>query len=463
MKKKKIVQFVLIALLVSCNHQQTSSLISSSASAFSSFSSVKEEGDNLVIYYPSSSNFRSIFEKVSPLFKEDQGNGAILLNNGLRSSFRSISDEESYYSTIDSILSSNASLTSNDKIDLFLVSEEYLLKYMASGYAINLLTLGFQETDFASQYSFARDEAISSKKEYLASGFQLSPGLFAYRRDLAQTVFGTSDPAEIQTKVDSWENFKKTAQAVKDQGYFMLSGFGDSLDPFLNGISAPLVNANVVNFDASLENWVSQTKEFTSSGFNNSTEYESTNWILDQGTSSQVFSFFLSAEQSANLVVNSLSNPDGEQKLGNGIFGQWGLCQGPVNYRRNNMYLMAAKGSDNTAVVKEIIREMTMDSQIMKAIASAFRLSVNNEAVMDSFTKDNLNPMYQQGDLKLYAEMNKKATVRQSTIYDQRIRYLLLHNSGFKNYFLGKITEEEAKTKFYNAVKQTYPALSTPS
>ncbi|MCI2068663.1 MAG: hypothetical protein LKJ88_03705 [Bacilli bacterium] len=462
MKKRKMAVLVFILLLVSCNHQETSSLTSSSFST-SSLSSLKQEGDNLVIYYPSSANFRNIFEKTSPLFKEDQGNGAILLNNGLQSSFRSISDEDSYYSTIDGILSSNASLSSNDKIDMFLVSENYLLKYMASGYAVNLLNLGFQETNFASQYSFARQEAISSKNEYLASGFQLNPGLFAYRRDLAQTIFGTSSPEDIQAKVASWDDFTAAAQTVEDKGYLMLSGFGDSLDPFLDGISAPLVSADKVNFDDSLENWVTQTKDFTSNGFNNSTEYESTNWILDQGPSSQVFSFFLSSSQSANLVINSLSNLDGEQKLGNGLYGQWGLCQGPSLYRRDNMYLLAATGGDNNSAVKEIIREMTMDSKIMKSIASMFRLAVNNEAVMDSFTANDVNPMYQQSDLALYAEVNKKSKVRKGTIYDARIRDLLLHNSGFKNYFLGKITEEEAKTKFYNALKQTYPSLTVPS
>ena len=54
--------------------------------------------------------------------------------------------------------------------------------------------------------------------DLVALGYQATGGAFIYRRSIAQDVWGTDDPAEIQTKVGpGWISSMKQQQRIKSK------------------------------------------------------------------------------------------------------------------------------------------------------------------------------------------------------------------------------------------------------
>lgn len=121
-----------------------------------------------------------------------------------------------------------------------------------------------------------------------------NPGLFAYRRSIAKAVLGTDDPTKVQDALSSWDKFNTVAGQAKAKGYEMLSGFDDSYRTFSNNVSAPWVTGTVVTVDPNIMNWVTQTKDYTSKGYNNKSILWDDKWKADQGPSGKVFGYFYS-------------------------------------------------------------------------------------------------------------------------------------------------------------------------
>ena len=159
---------------------------------------------------------------------------------------------------------------------------------------------------------------------------------FAYRRSIAQDVLGTDDPVEVQAALDNWDKFDNVAKQASDKGYKMLSGYDDSYRTFSNNVSAPWVDGNKIVIDDNLMRWVDQTKEYTDKGYNNKTSLWAPEWSADQGPEGKVGGVFESTwginfslrEKSLETAVKD----GGKLEEGNGIYGDYAVCQGPESY-----------------------------------------------------------------------------------------------------------------------------------
>ena len=60
-----------------------------------------------------------------------------------------------------------------------------------------------------------------------AMAWTACPGAFLYRTDIAEKVFGTSDPETIEAMTKDWDSFVEMAQKLKDAGYYTLSSKED--------------------------------------------------------------------------------------------------------------------------------------------------------------------------------------------------------------------------------------------
>ena len=70
-----------------------------------------------------------------------------------------------------------------------------------------------QITDYV--WEFGKDDAGVQR----SVSYQVTPAGLYYRRDIAETVFGTSDPEEIGKLFSDYDTILKTAQTLKDAGY----------------------------------------------------------------------------------------------------------------------------------------------------------------------------------------------------------------------------------------------------
>lgn len=366
-----------------------------------------------------------------------------------------------YQNALDAALLEQENAAPDDKIDLFLIEADYALKYTATDYTMDVKDLGLTDADMAQQYQYTKD-IVTADGKIKGSTWQATPGLFVYRRSIANEVLGTDDPDVVQEKLADWDKFNAVAADMKTAGYTMLSGYDDSYRTFSNNVSGPWVQDGKVVIDDNLMAWVDQTKTFTDSGYNNKTSLWSSEWSADQGPEGKTFGFFYSTWGiNFTLLGNSLADADAAQEVGNGIFGDWAVCQGPQPYYWGGTWLCAATGTDNVSAIKDIMLKLTCDKDIMKNITEVTQDYTNNMEAMNELANSDFQSDFLGGQnhIALFAEAAPKIDMSNISNYDQGCNEEF--QGAFKDYFDGNVTKDDALQNFYTNIVVKYPELTT--
>ena len=358
-------------------------------------------------------------------------------------------ENNNYQNKLDEALLNQDSAADDDKVDIFLIEADYALKYVDSDYALDVKAdIGLTDADLAGQYQYTKD-IVSVDGSQRGTTWQATPGLFAYRRSIAKEVLGTDDPTEVQSHLSDWDKFNDVAAQASAKGYKMLSGFDDAYRTFSNNVDAP---------------WVDQTKEYTDKGYNNKSSLWDSQWAADQGPSGKVFGFFYSTWGiNFTLLGNSLETPvaeGGKEEVGNGIYGDYAVCEGPQPYYWGGTWICAAAGTDNTDIIRDVMQKLTCDEAIMKQITLDTQDYTNNEKAMEEIANSDYASDFLGGQnhIALFAEAAKKIDMSNAGPYDQGLNESL--QNAFKDYFTGTVDEDTAKANFETAIKEKYPELT---
>ncbi len=373
-----------------------------------------------------------------------------------------------YQDKLDQDLPNNEKVDADDRIDLFTVEADYILKYVDSDVTLDVRgDIGLTDEDLKNQYSYTQEIATDQSGKLKAVSWEADPGVFVYRRSIAKEVLGTDDPDKVQEAISDWNKFEEVAGKMKEKGYKMLSGYDDAYRVFSNNVSAPWVNANEeVVIDPMIDQWLDQTKDFTDKGYNNKTQLWSTDWNTDQGPAGKVFGFFYSTwGVNFTLLGNALETPlaeGGKKEAGNGIFGDYAICYGPASYYWGGTWICAARGTDNAELVKDIMYTMTCDSESMKKLTYDFEDFTNNQQAMQEisdsgYTSDFLGG---QNHIELFLKVAPNVSMKNVTAYDQGITESF--QTAMADYFNGQVTKEQAVDNFYTSVIEKYPNLKRP-
>ena len=367
-----------------------------------------------------------------------------------------------YQDKLDTAL--KAQSESDDKIDMFLIEADYALKYVNSQFTTPLADIGISDSDTAEMYDYTKQVATATDGSLRAVSWQATPGLFAYRADIAKEVLGTDDPTEVQAKIADWDKFNAVAEEMNAKGYKMLSGYDDSYRVFSNNVSKPWVENDTIQVDDQLMAWVDQTKTFTEKGYNNKTSLWSDAWAADQGPTGKVFGFFYSTWGiNFTLAGNSLETAvkdGGKEEVGNGIYGQYRVCEGPAAFFWGGTWLCCAAGSDNTDTVADIMKKMTCDKDIAKQLTLDTLDYTNNKSAMQEIADDDTYGsafLGGQNHVKLFAAAAPNIKMDKTTMYDQGLNEAF--QAAFKDYFEGNADKDKALENFYKAAIEKYPNL----
>ena len=370
-------------------------------------------------------------------------------------------ENNNYQNKLDEALLAQDSAAEDDKIDIFLIEADYALKYVDSPYTLDVRAdIGLTDDELAGQYKYTQDIA-SADGVLKGVTWQATPGLFAYRRSIAKDVLGTDDPAEVQTYLSDWDKFNEVAEKAAEKGYKMLSGYDDSYRTFSNNVSAPWVDGTTVKVDPNIMKWVEQTKEFTDKGYNNKSSLWNDVWAADQGPTGKVFGFFYSTWGiNFTLLGNSLATPvaeGGKEEVGNGIYGDYAVCEGPQAYYWGGTWICAAAGTDNTATIKNVMEKLTCDKDIDKQITLDTQDYTNNVEAMNEIANSDYQSAFLGGQnhIALFAKSAEKIDMSNAGPYDQGCNEGI--QAAFKDYFDGAVDMNGAKANFEKTIMEKYP------
>ncbi|MCI8485230.1 MAG: carbohydrate ABC transporter substrate-binding protein [Lachnospiraceae bacterium] len=421
-------------------------------------SSENESGEGKVLnIYGWNEEFQGLFEKYAKDLVPDDVEVKWVITP---------SKDNAYQNKLDETLLNQENAAADDKIDLFLIEADYASKYVDSEYTLDIKAdIGLTDEDLAGQYQYTQDIVTSEDGKLKATSWQATPGLFAYRRSIAKEVLGTDDPAEVQAALADWDKFDAVAEQASAKGYKMLSGYDDSYRTFSNNVSGPWVDAdNKIVVDENIMKWVDQTKDYTDKGYNNKTILWDDGWQADQGPKGNVFGFFYSTWGiNFTLLGNSLEtavDDGGKEEVGNGIYGDYAVCQGPQSYYWGGSWLCAAAGTDNAELVKNIMQRMTCDKETMLQITKDTQDYTNNEEAMNELAASDYASDFLGGQnhIALFAEAAPKIDMSNTSPYDQGLNEDF--QTAFHDYFDGNVDKETALKNFYKAAVEKYPELT---
>ena len=375
-------------------------------------------------------------------------------------------ENNAYQNALDAALLKQNDVPADEKIDIFLIEADYALKYVDSDYTLDVVNdIGLSKDALADQYQYTKDIVTDSKGVQKGTTWQATPGLFAYRRSIAKDVLGTDDPDAVQAQLSSWDKFNAVAEKASEKGYKMLSGYDDAYRVFSNNVSAPWVDSNnKIVIDDNIMKWVDQTKTFTEKGYNNKSSLWDNVWQADQGPKGNVFGFFYSTWGiNFTLLGNALETPvkeGGKEEVGNGIYGDYAVCQGPQSYYWGGTWICAAAGTDNPNLIKEIMQTMTCDKDTEVQITKDTQDYTNTISGMNELANSNFKSDFLGGQnhIKLFAEAAPKINMKNISAYDQGLNEEF--QKAMKDYFDGNVTKDKALDNFYKAATEKYPKLT---
>ena len=362
------------------------------------------------------------------------------------------SDDNAYQNNLDETLLKQADAAADDKIDLFLVEADYALKYVDTDYTMPVADLGISDADTADQYQYTKDIVTDSNGVLKGVSWQGCPGILFYNRDIAKEVLGTEEPEEVQEFVKDWDAFKETADKVKEKGYKVTSTVNDTYRVYSNNVSSKWVDGTTVKVDANLKKWVDDSKALVDAGETGTQELWSDDW--SKGFYGDVFAYFGPA-----WLIN-FCMADGEEGSV-ATAGRWGGCVGPQSFFWGGTWICGAQGTDNPALVGDIMRKLTCDATIMREIVEKDDDFANNKTAMAAMATSSYSSkiLGGQNPLPMYMEGAEKIDLSNLSEYDQGCNEEF--QNAMKNYFEGSAaTYEDAYALFKTAVEEKYPELT---
>ena len=366
------------------------------------------------------------------------------------------SDGGVYQQKLDEALLNQASAADDEKVDMFLAEADYIGKYVDSEYTMDISSFGFQNAD--TMYAYTIQAASDAEGVCKGVSFQCCPSALIYRRSIAKDVLGTDDPDEVQAKLDSWEKFEAVAADAKAKGYYMTASFAETFRAFSNNCTMPWVDEEKnLQFDPQIEAWIAQTEKFVEN------EYTLTCGIWDDEKNQQMFAdgktmCFFGPAWYFNFCMGNAQDPE------KGCSGDWAICEGPMAHFWGGTWLLAATGSDNTEMLKDIFETFTINEEVCENLVKNENQYPNNTKIAEKFANDstygNTAILDGQNDIAVFAELAKDIKWENHTNYDQ------LLNEGLQNklqeFYNGSVDKATAMKNFYNYVKETYANINVP-
>ncbi|MBO4876569.1 MAG: carbohydrate ABC transporter substrate-binding protein [Ruminococcus sp.] len=339
-----------------------------------------------------------------------------------------------YQPALDQALSAGG----KDAPDLYCAESAFVLKYtqgVASSYAAPYKDLGIDvdaKIKDAKIAQYSVDIGTNPSGDVVGLGYQATGGAFMYRRSIAKDVWGSDDSATVSKAIGggsgNWDKFFDAAEELKGKGYGIISGDGDLWHAVENSSDAGWIVNDKLHIDQKRENFLDLSKKLKDNNYFNDTQDWTEAWYTDmKGEGDKGILGFFGPAWLINYVM--VGNCGGE-KVGEGTYGDWGICESPVGFFWGGTWVLANKDSENKEAVGKIIEWITLDTsetglQYMWANGTynpdgGAKDCVASEVVMDK-SDGTLDFLGGDNMFDVFIKANAFANGKNLTQYDEKI------------------------------------------
>lgn len=429
---------------------------------------VEDGGGKVLNIYIWNDEFQSRFEQYYPDYdKKTKMIGDVKVNF-----IENVNEGSNYQDKLDEALAKQESADADSKVDIFLAEADYIAKYTsaAADVALDVKALGLTDEDMAQMYDYTKQAATDEYGAVKGLSWQASGSGMFYRRSLAKEYFGTDDPAAVQEQVADWDKFKAAAETVKTKSkgkVFMLSGPNDMFRIFQNNDTTKYVDGDKLVFTPGLEKWTDTMKEYMDAGYiqNANNALWTEDWGKGMSLDGGVFCYFGPAwfiNFCLGGYTGAAQDDEGnfKHKDGKDSYGDWAMCAGPESFNWGGTWIIGAKGTDNAALVKDIMLKMTCDQTILYNIAKDKQDYVNGKEACDKLIADGVTSpiLGDQNMIEVLKPICENISMTNVTGYDQQC--IEQAQTVFADFFAGKSDKQTCTDKWMDEVIKKFPNLS---
>lgn len=375
----------------------------------------------------------------------------------------------------------------DDSVDI-IVGEPQMLKDMfAAGYFEDLNQAPYNAQDYAGKIvDYVWEVGQDDNGIQRAISYQITPAGFYYRRDIAETVFGTSDPEAIGELFSSYDKILETAQTLKDAGYKIFAS--DSETSYFSGQSAWVVDGKL-NIDQSRYDYMDMVIALFQNEYTSFSNQWTAPWYQAMSGPVPVLTAAVAGgdwgtDADGNVNLNVWDAENFNANVGNytteeaevfafglpawGVLtmrdnvkdtaGKWGVCSGPDYGYGGGTFIGISSLSKNKELAWEFLKFCTLNEETADWwIEVSQGDTVSLISALEKHA-DDANEVY--GGQKLYAfwlEQAEGIDYSTTTQYDKQIGDAW--GTAITAIKTGEMTKEDALNTFYDTVASTYPDI----
>ena len=301
--------------------------------------------------------------------------------------------------------------------------------------------------------------------------YQITPSAIFYRRDIAEAVYGTSDPEVIGEKFATYDSILTTGQEMKEKGYRIFASTGEL--GFFAG-NEPWIVDGTLNLSQSRMDQMNTAIELYTQDLTCYVDTWSTTWyqamngpiplvgdevdMWDQEAvdaaaaaaegETEVFAFGLPSWGVLTLRDNAPDNS-----------GKWGVCQGPTYTFSGGTFLGINPNSEDKDLAWDFITFCTTNEETLDWWIETSEGDVVSWIPSIEKHRDDENEYY--GGQKLYELFLGLAEhIDYSNVTPMDTECNDLWNAAIGSIQRGEMTQEEAISNFYDQIESTYPDIT---
>ena len=375
-----------------------------------------------------------------------------------RIEYVNVGDSGIYQERIDQLLTAP---DAEDYPDIIAFEAAYIMKYTNSDQTLPITDLGITDADLKEMYPYTLDITTDKRNGSIKGlSWQACPGSFMYRTDLAESLLGVKSPEEMQAKISTWDDFVATAHEIKEasgDATRILSSNGDLAEVFRSNMENPWVDdSGVFRMDPIMEQYMDLAKTLEQEDLTQKTSTWSDEWNAGPSTDA-VFGYF----GCTWFLHWTIKSNCGGNAVGEGTYGLWNMCQGPMSYYWGGTWLGATANCADPAAAGEIMKILCCDTDVMTEISRQTLDYMNNKKAMDTLSAEGAGAydfLGGQDFIAVFSPLADQVDVSFMSAYDKTIGDLL--DVQLQQYAQGQKDKNTAIADFKAAVAEAYPSLT---
>lgn len=356
-------------------------------------------------------------------------------------------------------------LDKGESIDIFLGDDEMSPHFANNSHVASLNQLGINNDDLALQYPYTRVLGSDQSGIQRGSAMNAEPGILLYRTDYAEQYLGVRSQEQMQRILSSWDTFLNAAKTINEHSEGSVQMLCDSSEIW-RSIDAAMIGHWVSSgelsvSDDTLMHWMEYLDQLNAAKGISGIKPFDDDW--GEAVNNSVFCFYAApwltkSAASDNADITTIFS---SSKSSGASFGKFKTAPAPNGFVYGGNWLYSSANCENKELVGEIIRAFTCDEEFMRLIALCNMEYVNNTAVIDALSEQNIsNPLFDGLDaFSIYRSSAEKLNLASPSVYDSAVSKMFYSQA--KSYSQGKVDAEEAIYNFRKNVWKKFEDITT--